>query len=160
MSLVSPYLKNISRIERELEGVAEKVVLDNADYIKNILKYEQLAKGKNSKGNPLRFSDKDNSGSGYYAPATEIIAKKQGLSVPKTTGSPYNFQWTGDTFDSMGLKKITKGFEIFTIDGKQKKLEEAYGDIFSLTKENNYLINVELIYPKLIEYFLEEFVKI
>lgn len=157
MSIVTPYIKNLERIEDQLERVAKDAVRDNAEFIINLVKFGQLVKGKNSFGNPLIW-DK---GSGFYAVATQGFADRQGITIPKTAGSPYNFQWTGNTFDSMGIKlKGDDGYEILTIDGKQSLLESIYGEIFSLTEEHNKLVNETIIGPALGNFIVENMFKL
>ena len=152
MSIVTPYIKNLERIEKQLPQVAKDAVEDNAEFIINLVKFEQLAKGKNSFGNPLVW-DK---GSGFYAVTTQGFADRQGITISKTARQPYNFQWTSDTFDSMGIKlKAENGYEILTIDGKQSLLESIYGEVFRLTPKHNTLVNETIIQPSLGNYILD-----
>jgi len=155
---ISPYLKKLDSIKLDIEKIAKKAIIENGTIIKDLLKDRQLSDGKNSKGNPLKM--RIGKGTGFYAESTQDYADKQGLSVPKTKNSPYNFQWTGDTFDSMGIRTINGGYEIFTIDGKQGLLETIYGEIFDLTEENNKYVNNEIILPALQKYILENFYKV
>ena len=150
-TLVDPYLIKLDFIEKQLPDIARKAVIDNKDEIKDILKYKQLALGKGSDGEYL----------GFYSESTQDYADSQGLSIPKTEGDPYNFQWTSDTFDSMGLFATKKGeFDIFSIDGKKDLLEFIYGEIFDLTEKNNQEVNIEIILPTLQQYILDNLVKL
>lgn len=146
-------LSNLKTIRSEIPKWGEEAVLKKSGEIVDLLKYGQLAKGIDSLGKKMQL------GRGYtgYSPNTQAYASAQGISVPKTEGYPYNFQWTGDTFDSMGLKKGKEfEYEIFTIDGKQKKLERIYGNIFDLTKEHNDWINKNIIEPYISEKISEK----
>jgi len=161
MSVTDPYIKKLNRIKSKIPSLAKKIVKDNSEIILNIIKFKQLGVGLNSDGLPLAWSHNGQSGTGRYAKRTQGIATGQGISFTKTFNAKYNFQWSGRTFDTMGLK--TKGkdvFEIFTIDGKQKLLEEIYGEIFKLTKDNNEFINETIIIPGLIDHILNNFTKV
>jgi hypothetical protein len=150
-TIVDPYILKLNAIELELPNIARQAVIDNQQEIKDILKYKQLALGKDSNGNSL----------GVYSEFTQSYADRDGLSIPKTKGQPYNFQWSSDTFNSMGLFATKKGeFDIFSIDGKKDLLESIYGEIFDLTEENNLYVNIEIILPTLQQYILDNLVKI
>jgi hypothetical protein len=150
-TIVDPYLLKLNSIEKQLPDIARQAVINNQEEIKYILKYKQLALGKGSNGKSL----------GVYSEFTQGYADKQGLSISKKEGDPYNFQWTSDTFDSIGLFATKKGeFDIFSIDGKKDLLELIYGEIFDLTEENNQYVNIEIILPTLEQYILDNLVKL
>tara|TARA_B110000977_G_C11061305_1_gene486074 strand:- start:2046 stop:2504 length:459 start_codon:yes stop_codon:yes gene_type:complete len=145
-TIVTPYLTKLDSIELELPNIARQTVIDNQEEIKDLLKYKQLALGKGSDGESL----------GVYSQFTQSYADRDGLSIPKTKGQPYNFQWSSDTFNSMGLFATKKGeFDIFSIDGKKDLLESIYGEIFDLTEEHNQYVNIEIILPTLQQYILD-----
>lgn len=158
MSLVKKHIERLKVFSQNIDKIAEKQVVNNAGEIINMLRYEQLAKGINSNENPI---SNGSSHKGFYSKNTHKKAYEQGLAIPKSAGLPYNFQWTGDTFSSMGLKPIPsqKGFNIFTIDGKMNKLRSFYdhgGDIFKLTDKNNKKVNDEIIMPELFNELMDE----
>jgi hypothetical protein len=137
-------LANLEQLKGKIPQWAKEAVKKNSGEIIDFVRFGQLAKGKNSFDMPLSWYD----GNGFYAISTQAYADTQGVSVPKTAGSPYNFQWTGDTFDSMGLKISSDDeFDIYTIDGKQRMLENIYGEIFDLTQKHNDYVNEHIIEP-------------
>jgi hypothetical protein len=151
MGIVQDHIAHLNAMTNSVEDVVRDIIKEHSGEIIDLVRFGQLAKGLNSENRPLSWAF----GTGYYAKSTQSFATKQGLAVPKTAGSPYNFQWTGDTFDSMGFKLTPKAFELFTVDGKQKMLEGIYGEIFELTEENNAIVNEHIIQPELIKWIDE-----
>ena len=46
----------------------------------------------------------------------KTIANRDGVSIPKTKGSPYNFSWTGETLDNMQMGEVINGkYEVVTV---------------------------------------------
>lgn len=135
-------LKNIKSIKKNLSSWAIEAILENKTQIILRLRNFQLSKGLNSNGTVV----------GTYSPATEGYADRDNISTPKTPGSPYNFYWTGDTLEGLYIKDTNKRantYDISTSDGKKRLLEEAYGEIFDLTEENNDWVNENIIEPYL-----------
>lgn len=151
MGILQDHISHLEAMKNSVEDVIRDILTENAGKIIDLVRFGQLAKGLNSDNNPLSWA----SGSGFYAKSTQSYADAQGLSVPKTAGNPYNFQWTGDTFDAMGFKLTPKSFELFTASGKQRHLEQIYGEIFDLTEENNALVNERILQPELIKWIDE-----
>lgn len=154
-TLIKPFIRNLENVKRQIPQIAQQAVKDNAEDIVNIVKLSQLGVGLNSDGLPLKWSG----GDGFYADATQEIANNDpGYSrqEPKNSGSPYNFNWSGNTFAFMGLKiKGEDEFEIFTTGGKQSLLEGIYGEIFDLTEEHNKFVNETIILPALQKFILD-----
>ena len=73
---------------------------------------------------------------------------------PKEGGTPFNFYDTGSLFNNFTL--LSEGNKnkliIGNTDGKAKLLAEKYGEFVGLTKENQYRVNYEIIYPELIKW--------
>lgn len=153
MSIIEKALANIQNIKTQIPIWANDSILENKDDILNLLKFGQLGIGKNSHGKPLKWSHRGQKGNGYYAPATQDIANNSfsySGDYTKTVGDPYNFFWTGNTFQFMDLKMLKNNeYSIFTTGGKQQLLESIYGEIFDLTKENNFYVNKTIIEPYL-----------
>tara|TARA_R110000764_G_scaffold154389_1_gene242280 strand:- start:543 stop:1001 length:459 start_codon:yes stop_codon:yes gene_type:complete len=150
-TIVTPYLTKLNNIELELPMVAQRAVIENIENIKNILKYSQLELGINSDGDDV----------GVYSFNTENEALTSNTVKPKKAGDPFNFQWSGATFAFMDIRTDGKGnYDIFSTSGKQKLLEDIYGELFDLTDEHNQYVNIEIILPSLIDYILETLVKI
>lgn len=143
-------------MKNSVEDVLREILIEHKSEIVALVKYEQLAKGKNSQDNPLSWSY----GSGFYASSTQSFATRDNVRVPKPKGSPYNFQWTGETFDNMGFKLTEKAYDIFTLSGKQRLLESIYGEIFELTEKHNNYVNNKILEPNLIKWIEENWWKL
>lgn len=147
-TVVTPYLKRIEDID--LEKVGKEIILNNKGEIINLLKFGQLADGLNSQGKIV----------GRYSLHTQGYANAQNIKTPKTFNNPFNFYWSGQTIENLDVKNITKKkYEILTVKRKQDILEEAYGEIFDLTKEHNDWVNENIILPNLQKHILEELFK-
>jgi hypothetical protein len=150
-TIVDPYLLKLNSIEQELPDIAIQSVINNKENIMNILKFSQLELGIKSDGSDV----------GVYSDLTSQFAIGQDTVKPKNAGDPYNFQWSGGTFAFMDIKTSGKGeFDIFSTGGKQKLLEDIYGELFDLTEEHNQYVNIEIILPTLQQYILDNLVKI
>jgi hypothetical protein len=155
MSIIDPYLRNIDKIETALIRVATRLVVENGEVIIGLLQNNQLSKGLDYKQNIV----------GRYKPKTMDYLNDPHTKprTDKSVGQPYNFEWYGEMFDSMLLKANTnsKEFEIFSSTGKIKKLEDIYKTkLGTLSTQNNYMVNMEIIYPGLIDYILQELPRI
>lgn len=161
MSVVTPYLNKLKSIEGKIPDLAKQALKENYSEIVMLVKAEQLGQGLNSLGRPLAWEDNGQSGNGAYAPGTQDKADREGVSVPKTVGTPYNFNWTGGTLDNMAMKNTgVDTFEIFTTDSKKAYLEGIYGEIFQLTPKHNEYVNQEIILPFLYRFVLNNFMKV
>lgn len=153
MSLITNYLSHLERVKNKIPEWGNEAVINNKEEILNIIKTAQLGIGLNSFGKPLKWNHKGKKGNGYYAPSTQDIANAStdySYDFPKSEGDPYNFFWSGNTFQFMNIKTNNDStYEIFTTGGKQNLLETIYGEIFSLTKEHNFYVNKNIIEPYL-----------
>ena len=151
MELLDNYNKQLQAMKKNVSQWAKEAIIENKGVIVNLVKFNQLSRGLNSMGSPLAFVERNgNSGTGFYAKNTQSYADSDGISIPKTKGAPYNFQWTGETFDNMKLGSVNKSkktYNLVTAVGKQKLLESIYGEIFDLTEENNKFVNITIIEP-------------
>ena len=151
MELLKIYQQKLNGIKKQVPQWAKEAIIADSGRIVNIVKYNQLARGLNSFGSPLAFREANgNMGSGFYAKATQSYADADNISIPKTKDAPYNFQWSGETFDNMkmgAVNKSKKTYDLVTVSGKQKLLESIYGEIFDLTEENNEWVNKTIIEP-------------
>lgn len=143
-------------MKNSVEDVLREILKENASEIVMLVKSGQLAKGLNSNNQPLKWAY----GSGFYSDITQAWADSQNINVPKPKGQPYNFQWTGETFDNMQFKLVSKSYEVFTIAGKQRLLESIYGEIFDLTKEHNDYVNKTILEPNLVKWIEENWWKL
>ena len=140
MELLDNYNKQLQAMKKNVSQWAKEAIINNKDTIVNIVKFRQLSKGLDSASNLL----------GTYEASTEGYADRDNITTPKTPGSPYNFYWSGETFENMrlgGVNKSKKSYNIVTVRGKQKLLESIYGEIFDLTEENNKFVNITIIEP-------------
>jgi len=138
--IIEKALTNLELLKSKIPGWAVEAVKENSDLIVNIIKGKQLSKGLDSNGNLI----------GRYAPSTEGYADRDNITTPKTSGSPYNLYWTGDTLENLYIKSVNKSqssFNISTVASKKKMLEDIYGELFDLTEENNDLVNKTIIEP-------------
>lgn len=136
-------LTHIDSLKTQIPIWAKDAILENAEFIISILQDNQLSKGLDSTGSVV----------GTYFWETEYIYAKDPDNRPrkqKNTGEPYNFEWSGEFFDSMNIKvdTTTKEFDIFSSTGKDKFLEKQFGtDLTQFTKENNSWVNKNIIEP-------------
>lgn len=92
---------------------------------------------------------------GTYKRATEIesIFGKIKPILPKSQGSPFNFQWTGALFK--GMKMTIKGGNVAIFDSTDPKaamLTAQYGELFGLSDEHL----TEAINDKILPLFLQK----
>ena len=164
--LTQSYVTKLNTLKRSIGAIAKKIVIDNSDKIMNLLRFGQLAIGKNSLGRPLSFSH-GRGGTGKYSDATPDYVKiyeaatSRSVVQPKSPGSPYNFQWSGETFAFMDVSVKTTDYEIFSKTSKFNLLKDIYGEeAFELSKEHNDFINEEIILPGIAKHILTEFTNI
>ena len=145
--VVQPYLRGVGSIKNELSNSIRKILRDKWPEVLKILTEEQLGLGIDSKGKLI----------GRYSKATDAIASSS-VSIAlgesprkdKIAGQPYNFEWTGGTFDEMFLTFDSKDtYTLFSYDAKATFLKDTYGDIFDFTEAHNQRINYEIIAPEL-----------
>jgi hypothetical protein len=158
-TVIKPFIIRLDEIEKRIPRYLNRIVLENAEVILSIIKDNQLSKGLNS----------FNSVVGTYKSITSLYAfndrQASGGRTPRTekkAGQAYNFEWTGELFDSLNLKgNVNKNeYEIFSSVGKIKKLEEIYNTkLGDLTEDNNDWINKNILIPKLYEYIFNESVR-
>lgn len=166
MDIVQLYRDNLDVIKSHLEEVAENSIKVNGKRIIDLVRYGQLRMGVDSFGKDLIHPSKRQNTSRVplYEPATELYwAKRSPMPRnPKITNRRYNFEWTGQLFDSLDINFNEKeSFTIFSTTGKKNFLEDIYQTkLTKLNDEHNQIINEEVIKPAMIEYILENFYKI
>ena len=140
MDLLKTYQQKLNAMKKEIPQWAKEAILQNADAIVFRLKAFQLTKGLDSLGNVV----------GTYAARTQGFADKEGARKDKVAGSPYNFEWSGETFDNLKVASVNKSqatYVFATVAYKQDLLEGLYGEIFELTDESNDWVNKTIIEP-------------
>ena len=147
-SVVTKYINNLQSISDKMEIIAKDAVIQNAEFIIFTLTERQLALGLNSAG----------AISGRYAPYTSLKASDP-YNQPrreKRRGEPYNWDWSGELFETMNVKAESDSFSIFSTTGKDKMLEAHFKmKLTKLTEENNKMINETIILPYLMKYLLD-----
>ena len=140
--VVQPYLRGVGSIKNELSNTIRAILRDKWSEVLKILTDEQLGLGLDSKGKLI----------GRYSKATEGYAAdpENRPRQPKVAGQPFNFEWTGGTFDELYLTFDSKDtYTLFSYDAKATFLKDTYGDIFDFTEAHNQRINYEIILPEL-----------
>jgi len=162
MDLFEDYLLQVELLKEQIPDLAKAILIEHKDVIIGLLQ-EQLGKGEDKWGLSLHFDHVnawgvESSGDGYYAESTEKFYAANLFPIKeKKTDAPYNFEWTGDTFEMMDIDVKKEHFDIFSRDGKFKMLKEAYGsDAFDLTEEHNEMINEQMLLPLLDEKLAEK----
>ena len=153
-TIVTPFINRLDKIKERLPRIANRIILENAEIIIEIIKENQLAKGLNSYGNII----------GTYASITRKYAynSKKAYGYPnsdKKKGQPYDMQWSGDLFKSLNLKgnSSKNEFTIFSSNGKIEFLEKEFNmELSDLTKENNDWVNENILLPNLYEHILDD----
>jgi hypothetical protein len=149
MEFIKSIINDLSALENQLDTISKNAIKENSSEIVTLVK-RQLSHGRNSDNQPLSFTDGKQSGTGFYAESTQSFANIDGVSVPKTKGSPYNFHWTGETKDNMQMGEVGNGkYQVVTVKSRMSFLEGIYGEIFDLNEKNNEWVNNEVVYPKL-----------
>jgi hypothetical protein len=127
-------LNNQVKLEKILFGLIKQYEAQIVAYQK-----QQLSKGEDNEGNII----------GYYKPATQEIAD---YAIPqpradKQSGSPFNFEWTGDFFDGMYLLSDDKSAEVWSRDSKTSLLNIEYSELLGLQDDNLDKVIKGLVYP-------------
>lgn len=142
MRVTEKALANLQNIRMEVPVWIEEAIVANAPKIIELLQDNQLSKGKDSSGAIV----------GKYSWTTDYYYNKgqNRARQPKTKGEAYNFEWTGEFFDTMQVNVTPSNatFDVFSTSGKDKFLENIYRtDLTTLTKENNDWVNKNIIQP-------------
>ncbi|WP_299116940.1 hypothetical protein [uncultured Winogradskyella sp.] len=147
-TIAAQYIDQLTMVKKELPKVARQILKESENEIILLLQETQLAKGLDAEGNLT----------GTYSRATEIISlfEKPTPRKPKREGEPFNYEATGEFFDTMKLLfKDAMTYDIFTPEYKAKELNEYLPNL-DLSKENNEIINQKILMPKLIEWVLSK----
>src|SRR5690606_25837335 len=108
MRITEKAIANLEQIKNEIPIWIKDALFENAEFIINILQENQLSKGLDSSGSVV----------GVYSWATEVFYAKDQYNKPrqpKEKGQAYNFEWSGEFFDSMNIKvnSVEQVFDIF-----------------------------------------------
>lgn len=151
-TVIQPFINRLESIYDRLPIYANKIVLENAELLIHLITENQLAKGKDTSGSIV----------GHYFWTTEYEHAKDPHNKPrreKITGEAYNFDWTGELFETLSIRtNANKGeFSIFSVSGKIDRLEKIYNtNLSDLTEENNNFFNLTILLPELERIILYE----
>lgn len=139
--MIDNALESVRISRRSLEDQALRIVAEIQDIILDYNREKQMfGKGIDSTGSLLKA----------YKPFTIALKKQKGEVYNRTT-----LLDTEDFYKGFYLTANNGVFEINSSDIKTPALKEKYGnDIFGLTPDNEGKINFEEIYPRLIEWIL------
>lgn len=143
MRITEKAISHLDQVKDKIPEWARDAILENEQYIISILQDNQLSLGK----------DSFNKYVGFYKTVTEEVYAQDPTNrprKPKNSGEPYNFEWSGEFFDSMGIKinSQDEGYDIFSATGKDKFLERIFKtQLTKFTEENNNLVNKTIIEP-------------
>lgn len=145
-------LSHIESLKDKIPEIAKDAIFENAEFIISLLQDNQLSLGKDS------FDKYINNGgvyNGFYKRSTEDFYSKDPYNrprKPKIAGQPYNFEWSGEFFDSMNIRVDANDsrYEIFSSTGKDRFLEQIYGTkLTDLNQQQNDWVNKNIIEPYL-----------
>jgi hypothetical protein len=135
----------LDRVSSEYKEIVTDKLMEQADTIVS-LNTSQLDKSKLSTGVDIRSFD-------VYDPTTQAYADYDGISRPKTPGSPITLNWFGDFHDRFFVERDADGdgIVISSTDWKTDILMDRFtDDIFGLTEKNMNIIR-GIIKPRILE---------
>lgn len=140
-SEVLEYVSQLQKLKSSVPRQAYEIVGRLQDKIIPFITERQLyEKGIDGKGKFL----------GHYSPYTIALKKQKGEVYSHTT-----LLDTGDFYEGFFALGKAQTIVISSKDSKRAELVERYGnDIFTLTVENNQIVNNEIILPALVEWLL------
>ncbi len=112
---------------------------------------EQIEDHTGSDGQRLK---NDNSKySGVYSETTFAISLHSRYTspyplLPKNTGMPYNWVWTGDFLGNFKMRPVAQGFEIYstgTGSGDKKAFFDGYKNLYGLIEGDKNIIYTEVL---------------
>lgn len=112
---------NPARLEEDLFRIIRK---QESKLVK--LNQNQLSKGEDTEGNLF----------GTYSELTEQLALFDNPRKSKVSGEPYNFEYTGETFDTMFADAPGKEVFFGTNGELQLEFQEKYPKAFGLNDQN------------------------
>jgi|694.fasta_scaffold114670_2 hypothetical protein len=134
---VRDYIDKAKKVQSQIGGEIDKIVNSNKDEILDLNREEQMFK-KRINVNGSAF--------GIYAKSYKGIAK----GYPKAQGTPYNLYKTGALYEGFNL--LSKGNENKIIMDNSDSKKDIYKNLIGLTKENQEVLNYEIIYPELMKF--------
>ena len=148
MITINDYIKKCNFVINNLLDEQERIVLNNENKIIG-LNVDTFQSGYGSDGRIL--NNKNEKVKGVYSLGTQLI------NPSKTSGNPYTFFDSGDFISNLQIDfepSLVK-FNIFstgTGSGDKSIFFAGYTNLFGLDKDNNYIVNYEIIYPQLMQF--------
>jgi len=134
---VRDYIDKAKKVQSQIGGEIDKIVNSNKDEILDLNREEQMFKKRiNINGGVF----------GLYAKDYKGMAK----GYPKEKGKPYNLYKTGALYKGFNL--LSKGNENKIIMDNSDSKKDIYGNLIGLTKENQEVLNYDIIYPELMKF--------
>jgi len=144
--LLDTTFQSLKTVRNDLPEKALQIVAEVQDEIIKYNTEKQLMLGIDNQGRKL---------SPKYSRVRYARAKNSRNPLPGL-GTP-DLNLTGSFHSNFYLVMKGNEFSFLSSDEKADKLTAKYGNsIFGLTEENEELVNLELIYPKLIEWILSQ----
>ena len=138
MITVFDYIQKVKKVKGNIPKQTERIVLKNKKRILDLNRETQLFdKGIDSDGKLLR----------EYKPFTIAIKRQKGEVFNRTT-----LLDTGSFYKGFDLLVRNNVISIFSRDSKSADLVDKYGNIFGLIKENEIIVNQDIVLPEIWEY--------
>lgn len=146
MTTTTKYLQQLNYLKNNLVPETSKIVYANEVEIIALNTEDQLHdKGVNIFGGAL-----GNYANNYKAKSNSLLK-----GYPKTIGKRYNFLDTGRLYNDMELRVEGTKLIIYNTDTGNKLghlLELTGAPFIGLTKENEQVLNYDIIYPELMDF--------
>lgn len=154
MTTPDQYMKNLLRLKSQIPKESKRIIISHEIEITS-MNIEKIDSHRGNDGKILRNINRKYSG--LYQPLTVEIAKIEKPIRSKVLGQPYNWRWNGDFISGFTMKVANDGqsFEIFSTGegtGLKKDFFDGYTNLYGLTKEDQYELNYNLIYPDLMRF--------
>jgi hypothetical protein len=134
---VRDYIDKAKRVQSQIGNEIDDIARGFEDEILDLNREEQMFKKRiNINGGVF----------GLYAKSYKGIAK----GYPKAQGTPYNLYKTGALYEGFNL--LSKGNENKIIMDNSDSKKDIYGNLIGLTKENQEVLNDDIIYPELMKF--------
>lgn len=134
---VRDYIEKAKRVQSQIGNEIDDIVRSFEDEILDLNREEQMFKKRiNIEGNYF----------GSYKKTYKGFAK----GYPKLEGAPYNLFKTGALYEGFNL--LSKGNENKLIIDNNDSKKDIYKNLIGLTKENQEVLNYEIIYPELMKF--------
>ena len=155
---IREYIAKAKIVQNSVKGYVDDIAIMKEDEIIN-LNIIQMQSGYGTDDRRLQYQLKDYGGN--YTQGTVSQSLKNPSILPKSTGKPYNFGWTGDFLANFKVK-ITKEnkLEVYstgTGSGTKSTLLTKTPNMYGLNAQDTAKLNYEIIYPELMK-FIKQYI--